>query len=39
MRGRGANLVDYGLYKVTLNVDGKDIATKKVRVSPDPLFK
>jgi len=38
-RGRGANLVDYGLYNVTLNVDGKDIATKKVKVSPDPLFK
>ena len=27
------------LYKVTLNVDGKDIATKTVKVSPDPLFK
>jgi photosystem II stability/assembly factor-like uncharacterized protein len=39
MRGRGANLVDYGFYNVTLNVDGKDIATKKVKVSPDPLFK
>ncbi|OGD28217.1 MAG: hypothetical protein A2V57_02070 [Candidatus Aminicenantes bacterium RBG_19FT_COMBO_65_30] len=39
MRGRGANLVDYGAYKVTLNVDGKDIATKTVKVSPDPLFK
>ncbi|OGD19594.1 MAG: hypothetical protein A2W03_12495 [Candidatus Aminicenantes bacterium RBG_16_63_16] len=38
-RGRGANLVDYGIYKVTLNVDGKDIATKTVKVSPDPLFK
>jgi hypothetical protein len=38
-RGRGANLVDYGLYKVTLNVDGKDIATKTIKVSPDPLFK
>jgi photosystem II stability/assembly factor-like uncharacterized protein len=39
MRGRGANLVDYGTYKVTLVVDGKDIATKTVKVSPDPLFK
>ena len=39
MRGRGANLVDYGFYNVTLNVDGKDIATKKIKVSPDPLFK
>ena len=38
-RGRGANLVDPGTYKVTLNVDGKDIATKTVKVSPDPLFK
>jgi hypothetical protein len=38
-RGRGANLVDYGLYKVTLSVDGKDIATKTVKVSPDPKFK
>ncbi len=39
MRGRGANLVDYGIYKVTLNVDGKDVETKTVKVSPDPLFK
>jgi len=39
MRGRGANLVDYGNYKVTLNVDGKDVETKTVKVSPDPLFK
>ena len=39
MRGRGANLADYGTYKVTLTVDGKDIATKTVKVSPDPLFK
>jgi hypothetical protein len=31
--------VDYGLYKVTLSVDGKDIATKTVKVSPDPKFK
>ena len=38
-RGRGANLVDYGLYKVTLSVDGKDIATKTVKVGPDPKFK
>jgi photosystem II stability/assembly factor-like uncharacterized protein len=34
-----ANLVDYGIYKVTLSVDGKDVATKTVKVSPDPLFK
>ncbi len=38
-RGGRANLVDYGTYKVTLNVDGKDIATKTLKVSPDPLFK
>ncbi len=39
MRRRGANLVDYGTYKVTLNVDGKDVVTKTIKVSPDPLFK
>jgi hypothetical protein len=38
-RGGRTNLVDNGVYKVTLNVDGKDIATKTVKVSPDPLFK
>jgi len=37
-RGR-MNQVDNGVYKVTLSVDGKDIATKTVKVSPDPLFK
>jgi len=36
--GRGTQ-VDNGTYKVTLNVDGKDIETKKIVVSPDPLFK
>ena len=36
--GRGAQ-VDNGVYKITLNVDGKDVATKKVTVSPDPMFK
>ena len=39
MRGRGANLVDYGTYKVTLVVDDKDVATKTMKVSPDPKFK
>ncbi len=39
MRGRGANLVDYGVYKVTLVVDDKDVVTKTMKVSPDPLFK
>ena len=33
------NQVDNGVYKVTLNVDGKDVATKTVKVSPDPMFK
>ncbi|MCJ7563625.1 MAG: hypothetical protein MUP52_03420 [Candidatus Aminicenantes bacterium] len=37
--GRGGTPVDNGIYKVTLNVDGKDIETKKLTVSPDPLFK
>ena len=31
--------VDPGVYKVTLTVDGKDVETKKMTVSPDPLFK
>ena len=38
MRGRGANLVDYGLYNVTLNVDGKDIATKTIKGQPRPII-
>jgi hypothetical protein len=38
-RGVRGNQADYGTYKVTLNVDGKDIATKTVKLSPDPLFK
>jgi hypothetical protein len=39
-RGRGgANMVDAGVYKVTLTVDGKEVATKKMMVVPDPLFK
>ena len=37
--GRGGNQADNGVYKVTLTVDGKDIATKKVTLNPDPLFK
>lgn len=36
--GRGTQ-VDPGTYKVTLTVDGKDVATKKFTVSPDPMFK
>jgi hypothetical protein len=38
-RGGRGNLVDPGVYKVTLTVDGKDITTKKMTVQPDPLFK
>jgi hypothetical protein len=38
-RGGRAPQVDAGVYKVTLTVDGKDFETKKVTVSPDPLFK
>jgi photosystem II stability/assembly factor-like uncharacterized protein len=38
--GRGGGLqADNGTYKVTLNVDGKDVATKKVTILPDPMFK
>jgi photosystem II stability/assembly factor-like uncharacterized protein len=38
-RGGGGNLVENGVYKVTLNVDGKDIDTKKMTILPDPMFK
>jgi hypothetical protein len=38
-RGRGPNLVDPGVYKVTLIVDDKEVATKKITVAPDPAFK
>jgi photosystem II stability/assembly factor-like uncharacterized protein len=31
--------VDPGVYTVTLNVDGKDVATKKLTIAPDPMFK
>jgi len=38
--GRGGGMqAENGAYKVTLNVDGKDVATKKVTLLPDPLFK
>ena len=36
---RAPALVDPGVYKVTLTVDGKEVATKKLTVSPDPMFK
>jgi photosystem II stability/assembly factor-like uncharacterized protein len=35
----GRNQVDAGVYKVTLTVDGKEMATKRLTVSPDPMFK
>jgi hypothetical protein len=35
----GRNQVDAGVYKVTLTVDGKEVATKRLTVSPDPMFK
>ncbi len=38
-RGVRANLAENGTFKVTLNVDGKDVATKTLKLSPDPLFK
>ena len=31
--------VENGVYKVTLTVDGKEIATKKMTILPDPMFK
>jgi photosystem II stability/assembly factor-like uncharacterized protein len=38
-RGFGGNQVDAGAYKVTLTVDGKEVATKRLTVQPDPMFK
>ena len=38
--GRGGGMqAENGAYKVTLNVDGKDIVIKKVTLLPDPAFK
>jgi hypothetical protein len=37
--GRGVNLVEPGVFKVTLSVDGKDVETKRLTISPDPLFR
>jgi hypothetical protein len=37
--GRGGAQVDSGVFKVTLTVDGKEVDTKRLTVSPDPLFK
>jgi hypothetical protein len=36
--GRGAQ-VEPGVYKVTFTVDGKEIETKRMTVSPDPIFR
>lgn len=38
-RGGRVLQVDPGVFKITLTVDGKEIATKKLTISPDPLFK
>jgi len=38
-RGGGGPTVDPGAYKVTLTVDGKDVATKRIVISLDPMFK
>ena len=38
-RGGGGAAVEPGAYKVTLTVDGKEVATKRIVVSPDPMFK
>ncbi|MGB4704468.1 MAG: hypothetical protein WBI18_05270 [Candidatus Saccharicenans sp.] len=35
----GPRMVDPGLYKVILMVDGKEVMSRTVRVSPDPLYK
>ena len=37
--GRGGMQVDPGVYKVTLTVDGKEVDTKRLTVSPDPLIR
>ncbi len=37
--GRGGNQVDPGVFKVTLSVDGKEVETKRLTISPDPLFR
>jgi hypothetical protein len=35
--GRGGMQVDPGVFKVTLTVDGKEVETRRLTVSPDPL--
>jgi photosystem II stability/assembly factor-like uncharacterized protein len=38
-RGGGGATVEPNAYKVTLTVDGKDVATKRIVISPDPMFR
>jgi hypothetical protein len=38
-RGGGGPTVEPGAYKVTLAVDGKEVATKRMVINPDPMFK
>ena len=37
--GRGGLQVEPGVFKVTLTVDGKEVETKRLTISPDPLFR
>ena len=37
--GRGGAQVDAGVYKITLTVDGKEIATKRLIVNQDPILR
>jgi photosystem II stability/assembly factor-like uncharacterized protein len=37
--GRGGFQVDPGVFKVTLTVDGKEVESKRLTISPDPLFR
>jgi hypothetical protein len=34
-----ASMLDPGIYRVTLSVDDKEVATHKLAIQPDPLFK
>lgn len=35
----GARLVEPGLYKLSLMVDGREVMSRTIRVNPDPLYK
>lgn len=37
-RRRGSAMVSHGVYKVILMVNGKEAATKKLTIIPDPMF-